>query len=412
MNTALLRPLVLAAALAAVLPLRAAPQEPAANTQRRIALVVGNGHYVEVSPLDNPLHDAADMCQALKDLGFEAMCYQDIRTRREFKDHLQEFVDRLRGGKAAGVIYYAGHGVQIDGENYLIPTQARIRRKEDIEDETISLRYIMSSLADAQNDFNLVVLDACRDNPFTRGFSRAITRGLAPMSDTPSGSLVLYATAANDQASDGDGRNSPFARHLLANIRQPGMPVETLIKRVIAGVEADTQKSGHRQVPFNYGSFTGDFCFAGCIDPAARESAEIERLRQEKAELQRRLEASTATGLEIERQQRERAARDPVLRADPQARPLADPKYVSPAGAAGALPAVASPVAMPATPKAAPAVAVSAAPATTSAAAQTHAPTQLGGAQQCKALVSQLSLGSISAAEFATRSEAAHCPTR
>jgi uncharacterized caspase-like protein len=264
-----------------------APSHPSAPAQKRVALVVGNSAYSDVPALPNPVNDASDMCKALRDLKFDTLCFLNIKSRKEFKQRVQEFKAKLGPG-TAGLFYYAGHGVQIDGENYLIPTAAQIKQKEDVEDETLSLRFLMASLDEAQNEFNLIILDACRNNPFSRGFSRAVGRGLAPISDTPAGSLVLYATAANEQASDGatGERNSPFAKHLLANIKQPNLNVEGLIKKVSAAVQEDTAKAGgKRQVPFNYGSFTGEFCFAGC-NVSQGDSAELDKLRLENAKLE------------------------------------------------------------------------------------------------------------------------------
>ena len=173
-----------------------------APESKRVALVVGNARYTGVPVLVNTLNDAEDVCNTLRELKFEVMCAKDLRNRREFKRTVQEFTSKLGPGRA-GLFYYAGHGLQIDGENYLVPTEAPIEKKEDVEDETISMRYVMTALEEARSDFNLIILDACRNSPFTRGFSRSAGRGLAPVSETPTGSLVLYSTAANDTASDG-----------------------------------------------------------------------------------------------------------------------------------------------------------------------------------------------------------------
>lgn len=300
----------LPAAMAATAQARtaAAPAEP-----RRVALVVGNARYTGVPVLVNTLNDAEDMCKALRELKFDVLCVRDLKTRRDFKRAVQDFTAKLGSG-AAGLFYYAGHGLQIDGENYLVPTDARIDKKEDVEDETVSLRYVMAALDEARADFSFIILDACRNSPFTRGFTRAVNRGLAAVSDTPTGSLVLYSTAANDTASDGPSgqRNSPFTKHLLANMKQPGLTVESMIKKVSAGVQADTQSTGgKRQVPFSYGSFTGEFCFAGCASPT--EQAETARLRKEREAL--------------EKAQAELALREAELkRASPAPAPAAPPE--------------------------------------------------------------------------------------
>ncbi len=288
---------------------------------KRVALVVGNGRYQGVPPLANAVNDAEDICKALRELKFDVLCMRDIKTRKEFRRSIQDFRARLLPG-TAGLFYYAGHGMQIDGENYLLPTEANIERREDVEDESLSLRYLMATLDEAANGFNLIILDACRNSPFTRSFSRAVNRGLAPVSDAPSGSLVLYSTAANDTASDGPSgqRNSPFTKHLLNQVKVPGLSVETLIKRVSASVQAETsQLMGKRQVPFSYGSFTGEFCFAGCDDPAAQAAAkaEAERLRKEREALDRRRAEIEAKEADVKRAAEAEANR-PVVRSAPE----------------------------------------------------------------------------------------------
>ncbi|MCR5884873.1 caspase family protein [Rhizobacter sp. J219] len=291
-NTSLIAACAAAAWLAALClaPATALAQaRPAAAPAelKRVALVVGNARYTGVPVLVNTLNDADDMCKALRELKFEVLCVRDLKSRRDFKRAVQDFTSKLGTG-VAGLFYYAGHGLQIDGENYLVPTDARIDKKEDVEDETVSLRYVMAALDEARADFSFIILDACRNSPFTRGFTRAVNRGLAAVSDTPTGSLVLYSTAANDTASDGPSgqRNSPFTKHLLTHMKQPGLTVEAMIKKVSAGVQNDTQvQGGKRQVPFSYGSFTGEFCFAGCASPT--EQAETARLRKEREALEK-----------------------------------------------------------------------------------------------------------------------------
>jgi Caspase domain len=309
----------------------AAAATAASALTRRVALVVGNGRYNGVPPLPNALNDADDMCKALRELRFDVICVRDVRSRRDFRRAVQDFRAKLGPG-TAGLFFYAGHGMQIDGENYLLPTHAEIERREDVEDEALSLRYLMATLDDAGNEFNLIILDACRNSPFARGFSRATSRGLAPVSDTPIGSLVLYSTAANDTASDGRSgeRNSPFTKHLLSQMRVPGQNVEAMIKRVSASVQSDTQiGAGKRQVPFTYGSFTGEFCFAGCEDPRATEAAraQAERLKQEQQALERRRVELETREAEM-RRQREAEANRPATRSTEPA--LAPPTQGTP----------------------------------------------------------------------------------
>ncbi|MEO8153894.1 MAG: caspase family protein [Rhizobacter sp.] len=253
----------------------------------RVALVIGNAAYDNVVPLVNPAHDAADMCSALKKLGFKTLCHTNVRDREEFEAHVKEYVDLL-DAKTAGVFYYSGHGVQAGNENYLIPTQ--VQMKSATEDPTRALYAIddlFERLGKRRTQFQLVILDACRADLFSpapsrssRAPSAATSRstlvralegvahagnGLQPIKDAPRGTIVLYATASKDTAFDGEGRNGPLTRHILDQIDTQGIFVEEFIKRVTVGVEAETlKKYRKRQTPFTYGSFGGKFCFAGC----------------------------------------------------------------------------------------------------------------------------------------------------
>lgn len=270
----------------------------AAEAPRKVALVVGNGAYASGGALPNALNDAEDLCANLRALGFEAICATNLKTRREFKDRVFEFSKRLGRGTIA-LFYYAGHGLQLDGENYLVPTEAKLSAPPDIEDETISLRYVMAQVDQAGSEFSMFMLDACRNNPWSRGF-RNVSRGLAGVTEAPVGSIVLFATAANDVAADGDGRNGMLTKHVLEHLRRPGLTVEQMIKQVSLGVQRESfAVSGRRQTPFLYSSFTGQFCFADC--GGGPEDLEIARLRQERD----RLEAA-GRALAAERSEQER----------------------------------------------------------------------------------------------------------
>jgi len=292
-------------AVAAVLSAQAlsAVADPAPS--HKVALVIGNGSYAKEGTLRNPTNDAEDMCKVLKQLKFETLCYYDIKSRREFKNRIQEYVNRLRP-TSAGLFYYAGHGIQVQGENYLIPTAVELKSQADVEDETVSVNYLMAQLDGVKNSFNMVILDACRNNPWARGF-RSRSRGLAA-TNAPEGSIVLFATAANDEAFDGSGRNGTFTKHLLTHLLTPGINVEQLIKRVSAGVQKETQAEiGRKQTPYVYSSFTGEFCFAGCeaaalaigkpgaakaVSEAAslKQKQELDALRNSNADLERRMQ--------------------------------------------------------------------------------------------------------------------------
>ena len=184
----------------------------------------------------------------------------------------------FRSPKSAVLFYYAGHAIQLKGENYLVPTEARLRTQADILRETVSLHYIMTQLSQAKHYLNVVMLDACRNNPWPDSLSSA-ANGLAPITAIPRNTVVLYATAANDFSSDGEGRNGILTKNLLAAIRIPGLTVDDMFKRISDGVQGDSLAAvGHAQTPALYTNFTGEFCFAGCIDKVAR--AELEKMQQ------------------------------------------------------------------------------------------------------------------------------------
>jgi len=199
---------------------------------RRIALVIGNGEYVDVGRLTNPPNDAADIAEALKAQGFEVTLLIDA-SRKAMNQGLNTFYDQLAADpSSAGVFWYAGHGIQAKDENYLIPVGADIQREADLEDEAVSVRKVMSLLDDARNRLNLVVLDACRNNPFPAA-GRSGTRGLKVVTSAPAESIIMYSTGAGQVANDGTGRNSPFAQAFLKYLGQPG-DIMTTVKAVTA----------------------------------------------------------------------------------------------------------------------------------------------------------------------------------
>jgi uncharacterized caspase-like protein len=303
----------LVALVAAVLALAAAPLQAA--PEHRVALVIGNARYAGADELVNPQHDAADMCAALKRLGFESHCYTDVKTRKDFLDRLDDFAARLKPA-SSGVFFYAGHAVQIGGENYLVPIQSGVQTIADVPKVLVGLQQVLDRLKKTGNAFNMIILDACRDNPFrsaapvaSRGLrvignrspsglsasplAHDVVYGLGTIRDAPRGAIVLYATGSDEVAFDGDGRNGPLTKHLLAHLETPGITVEEMIKRVTSGVENDTLRAiKRRQTPFQYSSFSGEFCFAGCAPKV--DAAEIERLRQERADFEKKLKERSA----------------------------------------------------------------------------------------------------------------------
>ncbi len=227
----------------------ASPGRPAG----RVALVIGNAAYKD-APLSNPVNDAKAMASALRDAGFEVKLHTDI-DQRAMAAALRDFGDRLRRS-SVGVFYFAGHGMQIKGRNYLVPVNAEIQREDEVAYGTLDAQAVLDKMDSAGNGLNLMILDACRNNPFARSF-RSAAQGLAQM-DAPVGTLVAFATAPGSVASDGQGQHGLYTQHLLQEMRKPGAKVEEVFKRVRAAVRRD---SAGKQVPWEATSLEGDLSF-------------------------------------------------------------------------------------------------------------------------------------------------------
>ena len=241
-----------------------------AAANERIALVIGNAAYPDI-PLANPVNDARLIAGALRGQGFQVIKTLDA-GENEMKLAIKDFGNRLKAaqGAAIGLLYYAGHGVQVQGENYLIPVDALIEDEGDVDIYAINANAILRTLEDARNGLNIVILDACRNNPFTRSF-RAATRGLATMS-APTGTLIAYSTSPGSVALDGDGVNSHYTAALAAAIGEPGVPVEKVFKNVRDSVLAETQG---KQTPWEASSLTGpDFYIAAAGTTPAQPPAD------------------------------------------------------------------------------------------------------------------------------------------
>ncbi len=256
-----------------------APVKPAPAGERRVALVIGNAAY-KVSPLRNPVRDARAVSKALADTGFKVTVVEN-GSETTMRRAIRAFGDELLGG-GVGLFYYAGHGMQVRGRNYLIPVNADIEREDEVEDQAVDASLVLSKMDSAKNALNLMILDACRNNPFARTF-RSSAQGLAQM-DAPSGTLVAFATAPGSVASDGDGDNGLYTKHLLANITRPGLPIEQLFKEVRIGVGRET---GDRQVPWESSSLRGNFFFVA-PDPSLSAEAQKQHLEKAVAEAVRR----------------------------------------------------------------------------------------------------------------------------
>jgi uncharacterized caspase-like protein len=221
---------------------------------KRIALVIGNGAYENAPPLKNPPNDALDIAEVLSRVGFSVEHGVNL-TQRQMKGMIREFGQKLKGG-GQGLFYFAGHGVQLRGRNYLIPVDANIQSEADVEDQGVDTNLMLGMMDEAGNGLNVVILDACRNNPFSRSF-RSASNGLAQM-DAPSGTLIAYATAPGSVASDGNARNGLYTQELLKNILMPGLSIEEVFKRVRISVR---QSTANKQTPWESSSLTGDFYF-------------------------------------------------------------------------------------------------------------------------------------------------------
>jgi len=223
----------------------------------KYALVIGVKAYQFVPPLQNSLNDAKDMSATLKTKGFKVIELYDPVNKRVMQDAVRRYFDMLREKPdAAGLVYYSGHGMQVKGLNYLVPTQANPQIEADLEDQCVKLDYLMQALQEAGNGLNIFILDACRNNPF-RGFTRSGERGLS-MVDAPKGSYIVYATKPGSVASDGTGRNGLFTSKLLQHINTTGLNIEQVFKQVARDVAA---ASNDEQRPWISSDYTGDFYF-------------------------------------------------------------------------------------------------------------------------------------------------------
>jgi hypothetical protein len=230
---------------------------PSAWAGNKVALVIGNADYPGNARLANPLNDAQDMARVLQALGFSVTLLPNSGLRG-MSDAVNAFGKTLTS-ESIGFFYYAGHGMQVNGRNYLIPVDANLQSESDVEFECIDVGRVMGKMHDARSKLNIIVLDACRDNPFARGFRTKPPQGLAQM-DAPPGSIIAYATAPGALAADGQGRNGLYTSHLLKHLPRPGVTIEQVLKEVGRGVHQD---SGGVQMPWISTSYYGDFFPAG-----------------------------------------------------------------------------------------------------------------------------------------------------
>ena len=263
--------LLIATFIAAVLGLMPAQAE------KRVALIIGNSAYSYVPPLTNPKNDATDIKHALERLGFDITKFAIDATADDMRNALLEFGRAARDANIA-VVFFAGHGIEVNGENWLIPTNAQLRADTDVDNEAISLRSVLNAVGSAHR-LGLVILDSCRDNPFAPTMQRvaplrAVERGLKPVEPTGS-ALVAYAAKGGTTAADGFGRNSPFSTALLRHLETPGLEIGYLFRIVRDDVLLATNR---HQEPFIYGSLSREEIYLkappiadiGTINPAGR----------------------------------------------------------------------------------------------------------------------------------------------
>jgi uncharacterized caspase-like protein len=191
----------------------------------RTALVIGNADYPS-APLTNPVNDAMDVARVLRGLGFDVIEKTDA-GKCEMLLAVDEFAKRLRHAEI-GIFYFAGHGMQIQGRNYLIPVKAHVTSETDVQFEAMNAGRVLGKMQDAGTKLNIVILDACRDNPFKRSF-RTDSKGLAQM-NAPKGTIIAYATAPGSVAADGAGRNGLYTKHLLNNLGAAGLDVHDIFR--------------------------------------------------------------------------------------------------------------------------------------------------------------------------------------
>ncbi|WP_298243203.1 caspase family protein [uncultured Bradyrhizobium sp.] len=229
-----------------------------ALAEKRVALVIGNSAYEKVARLGNPSSDATLVAETLKAAGFDLVDLRRDLKVADMRRALRDFIEQSRDAEVA-VVYYAGHGIEVDGVNYLVPIDAALERDTDIYDEALSLDRVLVAIEPAKK-LRLVVLDACRDSPFSKAMkrtlaSRAIGRGLAKVEPSSPNTLIAFASKAGSTALDGDGKNSPFTTAMVHHVTRPGLD----LRKAFGYVRDEVLKStANKQEPYLYGSLGGD----------------------------------------------------------------------------------------------------------------------------------------------------------
>jgi uncharacterized caspase-like protein len=283
-----------------------------AHAEKRVALVIGNSAYVSANPLVNPANDAADIAASLEKLGFQVIKGLDL-GKSAFDGKVREFA-RALDGAGTGLLFYAGHGLQVAGQNYLVPVDAKLEGERDLDFEAVKLDFILKQMELGREDkTNIVFLDACRDNPLARNLARSmgtrsasIGKGLAEV-QTGVGTFISYSTQPGNVAADGKGRNSPFAAALTKHVNAQGRSLTAIMIDVRKDVISETNGS---QVPWDHSALTADFYFAAVTPgagPEPRPSRALEeRVLKLEDELKQKSEASNAASTAVLTQLRQR----------------------------------------------------------------------------------------------------------
>jgi hypothetical protein len=283
-----------------------------AAAEKRVALVVGNSAYVHANALPNPVNDGGDMAKALAEVGFEVVLGLDL-SKSGFDGKVRDFARALENADVA-LFFYAGHGLQVSGKNYLLPVDAKLQVERDLDFEAISLDFVLKQMElDRDDKTNIVFLDACRDNPLGRKLARSmgtrsatIAQGLAQV-QAGVGTFIAYSTQPGNVALDGEGRNSPFTAALVKDLRLPDRNLNAVMIEVRKDVTAAT---GGKQVPWDLSALTGDFFFQLAAAPGTlpRPDADAvqKRLRELEEELKKKSDPQQTANVVALAQARER----------------------------------------------------------------------------------------------------------
>jgi uncharacterized caspase-like protein len=290
----------LSAAFAALLAFSATAQAPG---DVRIALVIGNAAYAGAAALVNPANDAAAMTGALKTLGFTVTELKD-GSRSQMAEAISRVRDNLKGKQGIGMLYYAGHGLQVDFRNYMVPVDAKLDAAGSVAAQTLDIGQVIDAFKAAGNRMNILVLDACRDNPFA---GQASGKGLAPL-DAPSGTFLAYATAPGNVAEDGDAGagNGLYTGYLVKELQKPAARIEDVFKRVRLQVR---QKSQGRQIPWESTSLEEDFFFNDGVTHTFRP-ADLERIARAGREKEQKLLALADQTQQTQQRERQDALKE------------------------------------------------------------------------------------------------------